>query len=240
MSGPITKKIIDGQEVYDISVRRAGARQVYIGDELRVAGDVKTSLRITDGSVENPSICFTSEPDSGLYKDDTGIHISQAGRDIITIGGTSALTVENYDASAIRTGSNALRCDGKSPITQYHDGADTTAINFMNSAGTKSWGSLGYIASSGDGELLLNSSLGKYHVNARPNHPRGGQIHFRKPADGTAYGSITCDTTGPGSIVISSVSHVVRFPDIPGSPAGLPSGSLWYDPAADNVLKYVP
>ena len=30
------------------------------------------------------------------------------------------------------------------------------------------------------------------------------------------------------------------LPSIPSSPAGLRSGSIWYDPSNSNVIKYVP
>ena len=35
-------------------------------------------------------------------------------------------------------------------------------------------------------------------------------------------------------------SGVVKIASLPSSAAGLSSGALWYDPAAANVVKYVP
>ncbi len=107
-------------------------------------------LRIRDGTDALPSFAFTSDPDTGLYKE---------GSDAIgiTTGGSKRLTINNTDAVFyvdVDLGSNNITAN-----TYYGNGSQLTGIsNYWNKTGTTL-----YTATAGDDVSLggnLNISTG--------------------------------------------------------------------------------
>jgi hypothetical protein len=144
--------------------------------------DTNVPLRVSSGSAGSPSLSFTSDPDTGIYKSGT----NQLG---FTTGGSNRMSLSTTQLSILSTVTTYFYASGSaaSPTIKI---ADTNTGIFSDSLGTMALSANGYkiikVNSSGADFTHYNGSTFQSTNTSGANFTFAGSVQIQVPSTGVA------------------------------------------------------